>query len=993
MVEPTGIDSKYTDADKEYTVIDRVVEEKKKALVYVGEEVTESVSQPAEAMIRRGEELEKKLTGKDVVEDLERVAGDPSVFKDRLARFIYTLNFMPREVYDKVWSDLNKYNIDVSVLFEYVRSPDIVRSDPYKASQVLSMALLLNEWERNGYLKSPPSVDLERIRSSPYDIGLAQIKKQGEMWEYINKELEEGRIPSYIGVEDPKIREALSKIDIISQISSVVKNTLGKGVENLALKLGLSDDKAKDAASAVSSFVSGLVSGTPLGVPGVNVFLIATTALNIIAQIAPLLDTKKEREMLIEALKNREFWEDMVRDVGMFTVGAYIGAGLGQKITQSIIKNIGKLNPQLADKISNKIKIAEGTPIYHEQKSKYYIDHETGSIYFRIHSTGEVVKVSSENVRGVVGLLEDPELGLKIANVVGMMPSKEVAEEFIKIIDDIAVRYGRGNVKSILDSLSKMNPEDLKGLSTIGKYKVSEGAEAFDLGGNVVLVSRGKPEAVVLSVRDVPKTEFSVYALAERSGIDINLIDDVLRRALGSKDNIDGLRVLERIKTSAGEVVFSTDGKNLKISFGKDVVQIPLDTIDLGRWERLVSSMRDLKSSLSPGEYASLMEMLLTQHRLLTPISPQASRVVSGEGVYQAEVKKIYDVLNERFNLSVPSSVKESVSSSLSATVGGRPVQISVNRQILGDDKVEILVKEIVAREYAGDLFDKIRYVLTGKIGFTEDRVGVIKLRSSLRYLGEGKGEVLNLKSIDDAIIRAGQSGDSSAFQELVLLRQAVQQIERGSVQPVVVGMSGDELGIVLAGSGAQAVSVSQQKMSEAVSRGDVAALQEVLVLAGVNKSIIDQLLVRIPQPIVSVVQREMVIPSVEVESLSNLVSERLEDTLVRIPRPTVMEEQREMVIRDVESDVEERYFIETAPGRLVTLTVTVPLTATAMILDVVDVVLGEGEEKIEAVSTHPPAVSSVPPAMPFMGARSGEAVTGGTLRTRGRGEKERLVI
>ncbi|MCC5989877.1 MAG: hypothetical protein LM558_00005, partial [Thermosphaera sp.] len=823
---------------------------------------------------------------------------DPNAFKTQLARFFYTLSYLPKNVYDSIMDALRQAGIDLNVAVQYVNSPDSVRGDPSRYAQVEALANLINEWERRGYLKqSPEQSPMYSAAEWLARAGIVSPMEEKKRWEEVLNEINQGRIPQYKPDASQKILEFLSKADIINQIYNAVEGSLGKGVADLAKKLGADEETARRIGNYASAGAAGAITGLLSMIPGLNIYMISSYLINQISQLASVLGEPIEREKFLELLKRKEFWEDTVGQMALFVAGG-VGAArvLGPKVTEAVVRSVSKLDPELGAKLQNRLSVTYGTPEYTEQKASYYIDHDKGVVYYRIQSTGQVVPVSTEKLSYAKSLLTDPETGTKIANIIGKFENQKQAESFLSILDDISRSIGTDKARALIEKLNAMKPEELRGIMTVGSYSPTKGTQVVDLGGKIAILTRDKPEIMLLDVKNIPKSEFGLYSLAEDTGIGTKTMESVLRKALVDRQT----GILHRQRLAEGDLVITSDGKTMKIAFGQQVIEVPLESISLEGWQRTQGLMSGLKSSLDATTYESVKNLLKTQYSLTTPITPAASGVTSTESLFRAEAQSLYDVLSRKFGFTAPTSVQESTEVSVSARIGGKPTQIIVNRQVLGDDKASLLVKELTTRQ-----FDKS---LLGKIGFTEDRIGVIRVQRGLEYLNRARelsrtGDI-DLDTVSNAIRLASQSGDVGAVQELALLRKAMERIDKGDLVPIVMESTGSELTVAVAGAGAQAINTLQQQLQEAVSKGDAQAIEQALRQAGVSEDVLSKAVVRIPQLIVIPITIDKVIPLTEYEVVEAYSKEKLRDIVVKIPRIVEVPVERQVIVPIVDYEV-----------------------------------------------------------------------------------------
>lgn len=1061
------------DKDVSYKVMETQLEEKAKRTIYEALTVDEQTGlttedfTTAQPIAPAPQQEQRQVFGPEPAgppsiapqQQQQQPSVDPNALKTQLARFFYTLNYLPKNVYDSVMDALRQGGIDLSVAVQYVNDPDSVRGDPSKYAQIEALVNLINEWERRGYLKqSPEQSPMYSAAEWLARAGIVGPLDEKRRWEEILNEINQGRIPQYKPDASQKVLEFLSKADIINQIYNAVEGSLGKGVAELARRLGADEETARRIGNYASAGATGAITGLLGMVPGLNVYMISSYLVDQVSQLASVLGEPIEREKFLELLKKREFWEDAAAQTALFAVGGVVAArALGPKLTEAVVSSVSKLDPELGAKLQNRLSVTYGTPEYTEQKASYYVDHDKGVVYYRIQSTGQIIPVSTEKLSYAKSLLTDPETGTKIANIIGKFENQKQATDFLNMLDELSRGLGTDKAKALIEKLNAMKPEELRGIVTVGSYSPSKGTQVVDLGGKIAVLTKDKPEVLLLDVKNIPKSEFGLYALAEDTGIGAKTMESILRKALVDKQT----GILYKQRLAEGDLVITSDGKTMKIAFGQQVVEVPLESVSLESWQKTQGLMSGLKSSLDATTYESVKSLLKTQYSLTTPVTPTASGVTSAEGLFRAEAQSLYDVLGRKFGFTTPAEVQESAELSVSARIGGKPAQIMVNRQVLGDEKASILVRELTTRE-----FDKS---LLGKIGFTEDRVGVIKVQRGLKYLNRAR-ELSRTGDIDPDTVRnairlASQSGDAGAVQELALLQKAIERIDRGDLVPIVMESTGSELTVAVAGAGAQAINTLQQQLQRAVEQGDAQAVEQALRTAGLSDQEISTMVVRIPRPIEievavdrvvprleyevveayskettrdtvvkvprvipQIIEREVVVPLIEYETTSVFDREAVSDVIVKIPRVVEIPVEREVVIPIIEYETASVFGREAArdtvvkipeiividkeeqvPVRVVetetveryiveavpgtVITVPVMVEQPLYIFEVIDVV----ETEAAPPEQNPPFIRTtappVTPAVPMPGGKTTAPSLGGSPSPRGKGEKEKLVI
>jgi hypothetical protein len=958
----------------------------------------------------------KNITNTPTFIQIEQNLSNPDLVKAQLAKFFWTLDFMPKDTYDAFFKTLKEHGIDANVLSEYLQSPNAVLSDQNKLAQLYAIESILNEWQQKGYFKQTPDEDpMYKASGDMAKLGQNWMEQNKKRWEQIQKDIEQGKIPDYGGGASDTALNIFSKADIINDTIKAVEGTLGKGLSSLAIKLGANESVANEIGHDASMAVSGAVLGLLTMFPGVNALLITDAIIDGIAQIASSLDTPLEKQQLLEMIKDKSFWVNSAKDVALMAGGGLAGSALAEQVNSALVKRISQINPDLGAKLTSKFGTTQGIPLYNEQKASYYIDHDAGKVYFRIQGSGKVIPVSTEKLSSAIALLQDPETGSKVASIIGKFGSEEQANNFLNMLNDLSKGLGTEKTKELINTLNTMKPEDIKGIASIGVYSSKPGTEAIDLGGRLVILTKDKPSATLLNVKDIPKNEFGLYNLADETGIGVKTLDNVLRRALNKETGI-----LYKQSYGNGDLVIASDGKELKIALGKESYNIPLNAITLDNWQKVLNVMGGLKSSVDPSTYESVMNLLRTQYSLTTPITPTASNVINAEGLFRADAQSLYDLLNKKFGFSAPSDIQKSASLSLSTKIDGKPYQIVVNKQVLGDDKTRILVNELTTREFNRSLF--------GKVGFKEDDVGVIKIQKSLKYFGGAS--TFDKNTISNAIEQASRSGDAEAVEELSLIQQAIKQIESGKAQPIVIGESEDEVAFVIGGAGAQSLNALQKEIQEAKSKGDAQALEKALREAGLSEGAISRLVVKVPQIVEQGVVLEKIIPSAIAETEEVHSTDKVMDKVVKIPKPIEVTEEQEVVVQvpEIETDVtfgketatdrvvkipkliyveeqnektspavefeeNQAYFTETVPGTVVAVPVQVQIPYYQF--SVVDVIEPAEEPATPVpVSASPTATPPLVPPIPLaLGGGSFGPALSGAPAPKGKSEKEKLVI
>ncbi|MCC5990526.1 MAG: hypothetical protein LM558_03350, partial [Thermosphaera sp.] len=642
---------------------------------------------------------------------------DPNALKLQLARLFWTLDYMPRDTYNAFLKSLSDNGVDLSVVSEFLRNPDSVVGDPSKLSQIRRLEAILNELEQRGFFKKTPA-DEPMYKAADYlaMIGQSWMLQARNRWEEILSELNQERIPQYKGTGSDALLNVLGKIDVLNDILRGVEGSLGKGVEGLAKRLGASDSLAKEIAHNASLLVSGVLLG--MLPPGVNILLFSGAMLDAVAQAASMLDSPAEKQQLLELLRSKEFWANTAKDTALLAGGGMVGAALSRSLTNALAQRISQINPGLGAKLMSKMKMVEGTPIYTEEKLTYWIDPVEGKVYFRGQAAGQLISINTKDIGRAVALLEDPEMGARIASIIGSLGDSKAAGSFLKALNDLASWLGEDKAKALVDALSQ---SELKGITNIGFYKPSSNTGVVDLGGKLFIFTKDKPAATLLDVKGIPKTEFSLYSLADETGLGTKLMDEVLKKAVVDKQR----GILLWRETSAGNLVITSDGKTLRIALGARIIDIPLESISYENWQKTLGLMQGLEKALDPATMRSVKELLRTQHGLTTPSAPPAYAVQGEAGELKAQ--SILDLMRERFGSELPSGLRESETASITTTIDGKPFQIVLNKQLLGDEKASILINELMVRGFDKGLF--------GKIGFTEERIGVITLRRGAKYL------------------------------------------------------------------------------------------------------------------------------------------------------------------------------------------------------------------------------------------------------------------
>ena len=998
-----------SDKDVSYKAMETQLEEKVKRTVYEGIVVDEKQATASGPEPAGPPSIAPQQQQPGPSQSAAQLQIDSNELKMRLARLFWTLDYMSRDTYNAFLKSLSESGIDLNVVSEFLRNPDSVVGDPSKLQQIRKLEALLSELEQRGFFKKTPA-DEPMYKAADYlaMIGQNWMLQAKSRWEEVLSELNQGRIPQYKGTGSDALLNLLGKIDVLDDIVRKVEGSFGKELSELAKKLGASDSLAQEIGRDASLFVSGaLVMLLP---PGVNAFVVTSSLLHGLAQMASMLDSPAEKQQLLELLRSREFWATTAKDTALLAGGGVVGSALSRSLTEALAQRIYQVNPGLGAKLMSKLKMVEGTPIYSEEELTYWIDPVEGKVYFRGQATGQLISINTKELGRAVALLEDPEAGAKIASIIGSLGDSKAASSFFKALNDLASWLGEDKAKALVDALSK---SELKGITNIGVYRPSSDVGVVDLGGKLFIFTKDNPTATLLDVRGIPKTEFSLYALADETGLGTKLMDDVLRKAVVEKQR----GILYWKETSAGNLVITSDGKTLRIALGARVIDIPLESISYENWQRTLGAMQGLEKTLDQATLRSVKELLRTQHGLTSPSAPPAYTVQGEAGAGEFRAQSILDLIKERFGFTAPAGVRESETASITATINGKPFQIVLNKQLLGDEKASVLINELMVRRFDKSVF--------GKIGFTEDRIGVITLRRGARYLEGGE---LSSSSIDKAIGTAVASGDAAAVQELVLLKQALRQLESGSVKPVLIGSSSDEALIVVAGAGAQAINTMQQQLQRAVEKGDAQAIEQALRQAGVSEEALSKAIVRVPQLVVIPitidkviplteyevvetygketlrdivvkiprivevpVEKQVVIPIIEYETASVFGREVVRDTVVKIPQVIVLDKEEQVPVQVIETEETEQYIVETVPGTVVAIPVMVeqPL----YIFDIVDVV--EAEEELPPEETKPLVKTSVPPPPPLMPVK--EKAPGASLPgappPRGKGEREKLVI
>ena len=925
-----------------------------------------------------------------------QILKDRNVLADMLARFFLLMDVVRSETYNNYMSNYRPYiEALVRVLNNQATYGDVEKA-------VVGAQILMQ-------LKEKGALDVERFYPSGAET--PELPYQYTFDAYYQRKLEalnSGNIPAR---EPRPIVQAADALAVINP-SRHLWNAIYGG-----LKSFLPDNVARYIASGATSSILSAV-GTL--VPPVGVAIAVTSISDALADIGSRLTSPLDREAFMNFLQ--EHWQDLLINLAVgVAAGAATSYGVSQikpQIYNAIASAVEKVSPSLADKIRSVYapKVAKGTPVYESKDYQIFVDKETNTALIRMYAGGKVQNVEVTNLKNAQALLADPQTSTMVGEIVGKVRDPAMVGKLLTYLDDAADKLGADGARLVLSELMKMSPDELRGVITFGIKTPASGTAVVNTGTKIAVIT-DKGKVATLLTADVPDNEFSLLYLAEKGNIDTNAFINALIQAKNNPGHYEVFR--------QGGFVVRAEGDVIKLYFGNDVAVIPVNAFSPEKLVSVANVLRGLKSSLDPTTYNAVLDTLGVKAVLNSPTSVVVSGVARLGNLFKDVYYDVTKAIAEQYGLKV--SAGDLVK--LTATAkDGTPVELTLSRQFLTSDQANALVDVLRTRVFEPA---SVKEALKG-LGFREEAVSAIKISESVKYLPPGRATVTDVLN---ALRNASQAGDAAAVQELTTLLTALKLMEGGQASVVLTAVGSG--GSIIAVTGASAGILTA--VADALSKGDTAKLQQLLINAGVREDAASDIaqtatqavtktqevvrvpltvevmspetkevvtpvsayevvvnpvaetlsdrVIKIPVIISIPITKEVVIPVGIYESVVNPVAEHVVDRVIKIPVeiPVVVEGVGTSVVNVYEPEVVEG--VETVRGYAIPIPKEVPGTVT--IFDVVDVVEGA-----HVPATPPPAVSAVPgaPIMPG-GAPAAEQPRTPLPRPKGRRELEEISI
>jgi hypothetical protein len=925
-----------------------------------------------------------------------QILKDRSTLADMLARFFLLMDVVRSETYNTYMSNYRPY---IEALIRVLNN-QATYGDVEKA--VVGAQILMQ-------LKEKGALDVERFYPSGAET--PELPYQYTFDAYYQRKLEalnSGNIPAREPRPVVQAAEALATIDPSRHLWNAIYG---------GLKSFLPDNVAQYIASGATSSILSAV-GTL--VPPVGVAIAVTSISDALADIGSRLTNPLDREAFQNFLQ--EHWQDLLINLAVgVAAGVATSYGVSQikpQIYNAIASAVEKVSPSLADKIRsvNTPKVAKGTPVYETKDYQIFVDKDTNTALIRMYAGGKVQNVEVTNLKNAQALLADPQTSTMVGEIVGKMQDPAMVGKLLTYLDDAASKLGADGARLVLSELMKMSPEELRGAITFGIKTPAPNTAVVNTGTKIAVIT-DKGKVATLLTTDIPDNEFSLLYLAEKGNIDTNAFVNALIQARNNPGHYEVFR--------QGGFVVRVDGDVIKLYFGNDIAEIPVNVINPEKLVSVANVLSGLKSSLDPATYNAVLDTLGVKAVLNSPTSVVVSGVAKLGNLFKDVYNDVTKAIVEQYGLKV--SAGDLVK--LTATAkDGTPVELTLSRQFLTSDQANALIDVFRTRVFEPA---SVKEALKG-LGFREEAVSTIKISESVKYLPPGRATVTDVLN---ALRNASQAGDAVAVQELTTLLTALNLMEGGRASVVLSAVGSG--GSIIAVTGASAGILTA--VADALSKGDTAKLQQLLINAGVREDVATDIaqtatqavtktqevvrvpltievkppetkevvipvedyvpeersitetltdrVVKIPVIISIPVTEEITIPSVAYEVVVNPVTEHAVDKVIKIPVviPVVVEDVGTSEISVYEPVVSEGK--EVVRGYAIPVPKEVP--GTVLIFDVVDVVEGA-----HVPVTPPPTVSATPgaPIIPG-GASAAEQPRTPLPRPKGKRELEEISI
>ena len=782
--------------------------------------------------------------------------GDRNRLLDLLTRYYLLLNLLRRDTYESVTRAYGPY---IEALRRVLLN-NATLDDLWNA--VVGAGILL-DMESRGYLS------VERYYTAPEAAGhgaVGAVELRGaeereryfrELYERYRSAVARGEVPPYQPTPIAQVAEVLGVVDPFKHIHSAVAG---------ALRSVLPPEVAGAIATGLTSALLAL---TMKVLPPLGVALYATTIASGLSEILATVDGPFEREQLVNFIKNNPHIvaANIAAAVAGALAGGYVGARLKPHIYDAVASAVERFNPALAAKIraaAAEVKLAVGTPEYESKVYQLVVDRESGTVTVRLEARGVLTDVKVVNLKQLHAYLADPQNQIVVKEVVGRIGDPELAKLLLQRLDDAAAQLPVDAFRGLLQKLAGMSPENLRALAVVG-IKGSGSAVAVPGYDQVILVSRAGSTGAV-SLRGVPDDELALVYLSERLGIRV----EDLATLIGRAKEVKGL--LGEIKG----VRFESTGDNLVVTLPGvgEQLRIPIASVNTARLVELYRALSGL-SSVDRTAYQAVLEAIRGRLELLSPQSPVVSFVLRfGDATFTSMyVEPLRNALQQL-------SYKAGATTRILTQVDGRPVEVTYNTYLLSGDKLTAVLELLRTRVADPGLLKQ----LLGRMGFREEAVAVLRLSRGLPYL---PGRV-DAPAVAEAIAKAASAGDVAAVQELTALLAVITGVERGTVAFLLTATSTEGFQAVVTGAGAGLVRAIQ----ESAQTGNYQQLVQVLQQAGLQTQLAQRVALQLLQQLPRYVEREVVIPRVELTHEEVLIPETLRGVAVPVVLPQYVEKR-----------------------------------------------------------------------------------------------------
>jgi len=848
-----------------------------------------------------------------------QILKDRSALADMLARFFLLMDVVRSETYNTYMSNYRPYiEALVRVLNNQATYGDVEKA-------VVGAQILMQ-------LKEKGALDVERFYPSGAET--PELPYQYTFDAYYQRKLEalnSGNIPAREPRPVVQAAEALAAIDPSRHLWNAIYG---------GLKSFLPDNVAQYIASGATSSILSAV-GTL--VPPVGVAIAVTSISDALADIGSRLTNPLDREAFQNFLQ--EHWQDLLINLAVgVAAGAATSYGVSQikpQIYNAIASAVEKVSPSLADKIRSVYapKVAKGTPVYESKDYQIFVDKDTNTALIRMYAGGKVQNVEVTNLKNAQALLADPQTSTMVGEIVGKVRDPAMVGKLLTYLDDAASKLGADGARLVLSELMKMSPEELRGAITFGIKTPAPSTAVVNTGTKIAVIT-DKGEVATLLTTDIPDNEFSLLYLAEKGNIDTNAFVNALIQARNNPGHYEVFR--------QGDFVVRADGDVIKLYFGNDIAEIPVNAINPEKLASVANVLSGLKSSLDPTTYNAVLDTLGVKAVLNSPTSVVVSGVAKLGNLFKDVYNDVTKAIVEQYGLKV--SAGDLVK--LTATAkDGTPVELTLSRQFLTSDQANALIDVFRTRVFEPA---SVKEALKG-LGFREEAVSAIKISESIKYLPSGRATVTDVLN---ALRNASQAGDAVAVQELTTLLTALNLMEGGQASVVLTAVGSG--GSIIAVTGASAGILTA--VADALSKGDTAKLQQLLTEAGVREDVASDIaqtatqavaktqeVVRVPLTIEvkSPETKEVVTPVSAYESVVNPVAESLSDRVVKIPVIISIPVSEEIIIPAEIYGSEENYLKEDFTDKVV----RVPVVVDVPVIEEVVVPVDEYESEENSVT------------------------------------------